>query len=95
MNALPHVGILPQFSGISIHDGWASYLLHDCQQGVCIVHPLRELVFLAEEQAAVWASDLKEGLLEMKQTTDQVREHGTTRHLHIFMLLEMIYILVS
>jgi len=56
---------------------------------------LRELVFLAEEQAAVWASDLKEGLLEMKQTTDQVREHGTTRHLHIFMLLEMIYILVS
>jgi len=36
----------------------------------------REVVFLAEEQGAVWAADLKELLLEMKQATDQAREQG-------------------
>ncbi len=33
-------------------------------------------MFLAEEQAAVWAADLKELLLDMKQATDQAREQG-------------------
>jgi transposase IS66 family protein len=67
---------LQQFSGISIHDGWASYFLYDCQHAACIVHVLRELVFLAEEQGAVWAADLKELLLDMKQATDEAREQG-------------------
>jgi hypothetical protein len=38
--ALEAIGILPQFSGISIHDGWASYFLYDCQHAACIVHRL-------------------------------------------------------
>ncbi len=74
--ALEAIGILPQFTGISIHDGWGSYFLYDCQHAACIVHLLRELVFLAEEQGAVWAADLKELLLDMKQATDQAREQG-------------------
>ncbi len=74
--ALEAIGILPKFSGISIHDGWASYFLYDCQHAACIVHVLRELVFLAEEQGAAWAADLKELLLDMKQATDQAREQG-------------------
>ncbi len=74
--ALEAIGILPQFTGISIHDGWGSYFLYDCQHAACIVHLLRDLVFLAEEQAAVWAADLKELLLDMKQATEQAREQG-------------------
>jgi len=74
--ALEAIGILPHFTGISIHDGWRSYFLYDCQHAACIVHLLRELVFLAEEQGAVWAADLKELLLDMKQATDQAREQG-------------------
>jgi transposase len=74
--ALEAIGILPQFSGISIHDGWGSYFLYDCQHAACIVHLLRDLVFLAEEQGAEWAADLKELLLDMKQATDQAREQG-------------------
>jgi transposase len=77
--ALEAIGILPQFTGISIHDGWASYFLYDCQHAACLVHLLRELVFLAEEQAAVWAADLKELLLDMKQATDEAREQGKHR----------------
>src|SRR2546428_4093762 len=74
--ALEAIGILPHFTGISIHDGWASYFLYDCQHAACIVHLLRDLVFLAEEQAAVWAADLKELLLDIKQATEQAREQG-------------------
>ncbi len=74
--ALEAIGILPHFTGISVHDGWGSYFLYDCQHAACIVHLLRDLVFLAEEQAAVWAADLKELLLDMKQATDQAREQG-------------------
>jgi transposase len=74
--ALEAIGILPQFTGISIHDGWGSYFLYDCQHAACIVHLLRDLVFLAEEQAVGWAADLKELLLDMKQATDQAREQA-------------------
>ncbi len=74
--ALEAIGILPQFAGISIHDGWGSYFLYDCQHAACLVHVLRDLVFVAEEQGALWAADLKELLLEMKQATEEAREQG-------------------
>jgi transposase len=74
--ALEAIGILPHFTGMRVHDGWGSYFLYDCQHAACIVHLLRDLVFVAEEQGAVWATDLKELLLDMKQATEQAREQG-------------------
>jgi transposase len=74
--ALNAIGILPRFTGISIHDGWASYFLYDCEHALCLVHVLRELVFQAEQQGAVWAASLTELLLLMKQATQQAREQG-------------------
>ena len=74
--ALEAIGILPYFTGVSIHDGWGSYFLYDCQHAACLVHVLRDLVFVAEEQGALWAADLKELLLEMKQATEEAREQG-------------------
>jgi transposase len=75
--ALEAIGILPQFRGISIHDGWASYFLYpDCQHTLCIVHLLRDLVFVAEEQGATWAVEVKELLLDMKSATEQARAQG-------------------
>jgi transposase len=73
--ALEAIGILPQFTGISVHDGWGSYFLYDCEHAVCIVHLLRDLVFL-EEQGLQWAADLKTLLLDRKEATDQAREQG-------------------
>jgi len=72
---LEAIGILPQFTGISVHDGWGSYFLYDCEHAACIVHLLRDLVFLAE-QGIQWAADLKTLLLDMKEATDQAREQG-------------------
>jgi transposase len=75
-DALNAIGILPVFKGVSIHDGWASYFLYDCEHALCLVHVLRELVFQAEEQGAVWAADLIDLLLAMKQATQEAREQG-------------------
>ncbi len=74
--ALNAIGILPLFKGISIHDGWASYFLYDCEHALCLVHVLRELVFQAEEHGAAWAVELKELLLSMKEATQQARAQG-------------------
>jgi transposase len=75
-DALNAIGILPVFKGISIHDAWASYFLYDCEHALCLVHVLRELLFQAEEQGAVWADELKDLLLSMKQATQQARDQG-------------------
>jgi transposase len=74
--ALEAIGILPAFSGISIHDGWASYFLYPCVHACCNVHLVRELLFLAEEQGCQWAADLKSLLLDMKEATKPARAQG-------------------
>jgi len=40
-DALNAIGILPVFTGISIHDGWGSYFLYTCEHALCLVHVLR------------------------------------------------------
>jgi transposase len=74
--ALDAIGILPRFGGTSVHDGWRSYFLYACAHALCLVHLLRELTFLAEEQGLEWAADLKALLLSMKEATDEARQHG-------------------
>src|SRR5204863_465461 len=61
--ALDAIDILPHFGGTSVHDGWRSYFLYACAHALCLVHLLRELTFLAEEQGLEWAADLKALLL--------------------------------
>lgn len=73
--ALEAIGILAHFMGVSIHDGWGSYFLYDGEHALCLVHVLRDLVFLAE-QGLVWADDLKGLLLDMKEATQQARALG-------------------
>jgi len=74
--ALEAIGILARFTGISIHDRWSAYFLYECEHALCLVHLLRELVFLAEEQHVDWAADLKDLLLDMKDATEQARGEG-------------------
>jgi transposase len=76
--ALEAIGILPQLTGIAVQDGWSSYFLYNCEHAACLVHLLRELVFL-EEQGLQWASDLKTLVLDMKEATEQAREQGKHR----------------
>ena len=62
-------------------DRWGSYFLYPCEHALCLVHLLRDVVFLAEEHDALWAADLKDLLLDMKTATEQGRVEGK-RWLH-------------
>src|SRR5260221_593098 len=64
--ALDAIGILADFTGVSVHDGWSSYWQLRCLHALCNVHHLRELTFLAEVQQQAWAQEMKELLLESK-----------------------------
>ena len=68
--------ILPQFQGISVHDGFRSYWQYLCQHALCNVHHLRELTFLHEEQQQAWAGQMKELLTESKAAVEQARVLG-------------------
>jgi transposase len=78
--ALDAIGILPDFHGVSVHDGWGGYGVYTaCRQALCNVHHLRELTFLDEQYHQAWASEMKALLREMKVATDQARTGGHVR----------------
>ncbi len=79
--ALDAIGILADFAGVSVHDGWSSYWQFLCQHALCNVHHLRELTYLDEEQQQVWAGQMKELLLDIKAAVEQARAQGRS-HLH-------------
>jgi transposase len=71
--ALDAIGILADFHGVSVHDGWRSYWQFLCQHALCNVHHLRDLTFLYEEQLQAWAGKMKELLLDIKAAVEQAR----------------------
>jgi len=73
------IGILPQFRGVSIHDGWKPYQTYtQCRHALCNVHHLRELTFVEEELHQPWAGKLKALLREMKAAVATARASGLT-----------------
>ena len=77
--ALDAIGILADFHGVSVHDGWRSYWRYACEHGLCNVHHLRELIFLHEQLQQAWAGQMKELLLDMKAAVEQARADGRQR----------------
>jgi len=62
------VGIIPRFTGWLMHDFLASYVsFENCLHTFCKSHLLRELVFLFEQHKQLWAKDLYDLFLEMRQ----------------------------
>ncbi len=76
--ALDEIGILTDFQGTSVHDGWQSYWRYGCEHALCNVHHLRELTFLSEEQQQVWADQMITLLLDIKAAVEQARALGRT-----------------
>ncbi len=74
------IGILPTYTGVSLHDGWAGYRAYTaCRHALCNVHHLRELTFLQEEYHQAWAGELKELLQQMRTVAEQARAQGPRR----------------
>lgn len=80
--AIDDIGILPQYRGTCVHDGWLSYTFYPkSRHALCGAHLLRELVYFEElgEETKVWAAPLKELLLEMKSEVERVSAEGGKR----------------
>lgn len=72
--ALEAFGIVPRCHNWLMHDHWAPYFQYeDCLHALCNQHVLRELKFLAEEQAQKWAAELSRYLRHLNK---QVQEKG-------------------
>jgi transposase len=69
--AMDEIGILPQFKGTLVRDGFSSYQWYEqCRHSLCNVHLLRDLVFVEESSAQqkVWTAPLAKLLLKIKET---------------------------
>ncbi|HYG83146.1 MAG TPA: IS66 family transposase, partial [Pyrinomonadaceae bacterium] len=77
--AMDDIGILPQFRGTLVRDGYLSYTrFEQCRHSLCNAHLLRELVFIEEtspEQKA-WTAPLAKLLLKIKGAAEAARARG-------------------
>ena len=64
-------GILNEFVGTLIHDGWKPYQDLACVHALCNAHHLRELTYAFEEMGQVWANRMSELLVSACREVDQ------------------------
>lgn len=75
--ATDELGILPEFTGCAVHDGWSAYFRYDgCRHALCNAHHLRELTFIEERDEQPWAATMKELLLMIKEQVQEAKSVG-------------------
>jgi transposase len=80
--AMDEIGILPQFTGTLVRDGFSSYKWYEqCRHSLCNVHLLRDLVFVEESspEQKVWTTPLAKLLLKMKETASEAKAEADAR----------------
>lgn len=76
------MGILINYSGVCVHDRWASYDKYDnCIHALCNAHLLRDLRFMYEEGGRKWAGSLMAILQSANKRKQeiQITNHYRTR----------------
>jgi transposase len=68
--AIEAMSVLPDYTGILIHDHWKPYYQLTCSHALCNAHHLRELERAGEQDKQVWAKDMQALLLEINRTAD-------------------------
>jgi transposase len=75
-DAIKAMAILPDYEGIGVHDGWASYFTYDCAHSLCNAHHLRELRFILERYQQPWAEQMMTLLGQIKAAVDNAKANG-------------------
>lgn len=75
-DAINEMAVLPNFEGVSVHDGWQSYFGYDCAHSLCNAHHLRELRFIVEREQQPWAQQMITLLLDIKEKVDKAKAAG-------------------
>lgn len=71
------MGVLPGFSGVAVHDCWASYWKFPVDHAICLAHLLRELNGVIENhESQTWPEEFKKMLLEMKKRKEDEMSEG-------------------
>lgn len=76
--ALDAMGILVDFVGKGVHDGWKSYAHYNFLHSLCNAHHLRELIFIVERYQQDWANQMITLLVTMKRQVDEAKAQGKT-----------------
>lgn len=76
--AMNEMGVLPEFDGKAVHDGWQSYQGYDCEHFLCNAHHLRELQYILEHTGQWWAFHLSVLLVSIHSQVKQLKAHGET-----------------
>jgi transposase len=74
--AMDEMGILPEFAGKAVHDGWKSYAFYGCEHFLCNAHHLRELQFILEHEGQWWAFQLSLLLVTIHRQVEQAKAQG-------------------
>lgn len=79
VEAMDAAGVLPQFGGVALHDGWAPYRAYaGATHALCNAHHLRELDALAAEAGQGWAGAMAEWLSMAKTHTERAKAAGAS-----------------
>ena len=78
---IDHLGVLGEFEGVAVHDGWAPYRNYEgATHALCNVHHLRELLGAIERdpETQTWAKEMDGLLRETKAGVERARDAGAT-----------------
>jgi transposase len=75
---MEEMGILNEYKGRAVHDGWMPYFLFACAHSLCNVHHIRELIAVYENHKQSWAKDMIELLLDGNEAVKSAIAEGKT-----------------
>jgi transposase len=76
---MEEMGVLPEFTGVAVHDFWSSYKkFKNMFHAMCCQHLERELVYVAEIGNQEWAGELRKLLQEMCHMKNLLADGGRT-----------------
>jgi hypothetical protein len=79
-SAITALGILDDFTGVLVHDCWASYNAYTgCQHALCAAHIARELIAASETHPDQhWPTQAIDALFALNTAAHHARDQGTT-----------------